>query len=227
MGAHLGPRPTGNTPYVQVQYITSGLVSYLDASVASSYPGSGTTFTDLSGLGNNGTLVGSPTFNSTSGGNIVLNGSSQYISAPLTKFASMTFSIWATAVNVTLPMLFSAGASGSGPDLWFYNGGIYWNTYDGTGNPFGSIPASVTNGSFHNYVVVNDSVANNTKLYYDGSLLGTAAYRSAAVTTRYDIGGDTSYNWPGSIASSMVYNKALSLDEITTNFNLFRTKFGI
>ena len=225
MGVHYGYRPSGNVAYVP--YITSGLISYLDASVTSSYSGSGTTFTDLSGLGNNGTLVGSPTFNSTSGGNIVLNGTTQYISAPLTKSASMTFSIWATAVNVTQPMLFIAGATSAGPDLYFYTGLISWNTWDGAGNLFGTIPASATNGSFHNYVVVNDSVANNTKLYYDGSLLGTAGYRSAAVTTRYDIGGDTGYNWQGSIASSMVYNKALLVNEITTNFNSFRIKFGI
>ena len=208
-------------------YVRNGLISYLDAAVTTSYSGSGTTFTDLSGLGNNGTLVGSPTFNPTSGGNIVLNGTSQYISAPLTKSGSMTFSIWATAINLTQPMLFVAGASLSGPDLFFNGGSIYWNTWDGAGNPFGLVPASATNGSFHNYVVVNDSVANTTKLYYDGTLLGTAAYRNAAVTTRYDIGGETSYYWQGSIASSMVYNKALSVNEISQNFNLFRNRFGI
>ena len=38
--------------------VTSGLVLNLDASNASSYPGSGTTWTDLSSTANNGTLVG-------------------------------------------------------------------------------------------------------------------------------------------------------------------------
>ena len=37
--------------------ITDGLIVALDASVSESYPGSGTTWTDLSGNGNNGTLV--------------------------------------------------------------------------------------------------------------------------------------------------------------------------
>jgi len=149
------------------------------------------------------------------------------VTAPLTKTATCTFSLWAKAVNVSQPMLFIAGNSGSGPDLFFYSGVISWNTWDGAGNSFGSIPASATNGSFHNYVLVNDAVANNAKLYYDGSLLGTASYRSAAATTVYTIAGDSGYLWNGSIANSMVYNRALSADEITTNFTYFRTRFGI
>ncbi|MFN9998336.1 MAG: SUMF1/EgtB/PvdO family nonheme iron enzyme, partial [bacterium] len=44
--------------------VTDGLVLWLDAGVTSSYPESGTTWTDLSGNRNDGTLVNSPTFNS-------------------------------------------------------------------------------------------------------------------------------------------------------------------
>lgn len=207
--------------------VTNGLISYLDAANVKSYPGSGTTWYDISGNGNHGTLVNSPTFNSTSGGNFVFNGSNQWVTAPLTKTASCTFSLWAKAVNVSQPMLFIAGNSGSGPDLFFYSGVISWNTWDGAGNPFGSIPASATNGSFHNYVLVNDAVANNTKLYYDGSLLGTASYRSAAATTVYTIAGESGYLWNGSIANSMVHNKALSIIEIQQNFNTLRRRYGI
>lgn len=38
--------------------ITDGLVLCLDAGNTKSYPGSGTTWTDLSGQGNNGTITG-------------------------------------------------------------------------------------------------------------------------------------------------------------------------
>jgi hypothetical protein len=44
--------------------ITDGLVLYLDAANTRSYPGSGTVWTDLSRVGNNGTLTNGPTFNS-------------------------------------------------------------------------------------------------------------------------------------------------------------------
>jgi hypothetical protein len=44
--------------------VTSGLVLCLDAGNTKSYPGSGTTWTDLSGNGNTGTLVNSPSYSS-------------------------------------------------------------------------------------------------------------------------------------------------------------------
>jgi hypothetical protein len=45
-------------------YVTDGLMIYLDASKSSSYGGSGTTWTDISGSGRDGTLTGGVTFNS-------------------------------------------------------------------------------------------------------------------------------------------------------------------
>ena len=59
--------------------ITSGLISALDAADRNSYPGSGTTWTDISGNNNNGTLTNGPTFSSTNGGAIVLDGADDYI----------------------------------------------------------------------------------------------------------------------------------------------------
>lgn len=54
--------------------IQNGLVFALDAANKKSYPGSGTTWKDLSGNGNDGTLTNGPTFDSGNGGSIVLDG---------------------------------------------------------------------------------------------------------------------------------------------------------
>lgn len=59
--------------------VTSGLVLALDAADRNSYPGSGTTWSDLSGNGNNGTLTNGPTFNSGNNGSIVFDGVDDYI----------------------------------------------------------------------------------------------------------------------------------------------------
>jgi hypothetical protein len=48
-------------------------------------------------------------------------------------------------------MLFNAGNNGTGPDLFFFGGSLFWNTWDATGNPFGLIPTTTTNGNWHNY----------------------------------------------------------------------------
>ena len=60
--------------------VTNGLVFSVDAADRNSYPGSGTTWTDVSLSGNNGTLTNGPTFSSTYGGGIVLDGINDYVS---------------------------------------------------------------------------------------------------------------------------------------------------
>lgn len=208
--------------------VTNGLILYLDAGNTASYPGSGTTWTDLSGSGNNGTLVNGVGYSSNGGGSLTFDGVNDYVNAPLTKTSSCTFSCWARTTTVGgAPMLFNAGPDGSGPDLFFYNNKIIWNTWDGDANSFGTMPASVTDGNWHNYVVVNDATST-AKLYYDGSLLGSAVYKTAANNTNLTIGGNTnSYQWNGSISNFLVHNRVLSASEITQNYNALRSRFGI
>ena len=64
----------GNGPRI----VTNGLVLSLDAADRNSYPGSGTTWRDMSGNGNNGTLTNGPTFSSANGGSIVFDGTNDY-----------------------------------------------------------------------------------------------------------------------------------------------------
>ena len=59
--------------------VTSGLVLYLDAGYSPSYPTTGTTWYDVSGYGNNGTLTNGPTYSSDDGGGIVFDGIDDYV----------------------------------------------------------------------------------------------------------------------------------------------------
>ena len=59
--------------------VNSGLVLYLDASNPNSYAGTGTTWTDLSGYGNDFTLVNNPTFNTGNGGYLQFDGVDDYL----------------------------------------------------------------------------------------------------------------------------------------------------
>ena len=70
--------------------VTDGLVLYLDAANQRSYPGSGTTWSDISRGGNNGTLVNGPTFDPGNGGSIVFDGVDDYVSIPDINFTTAT-----------------------------------------------------------------------------------------------------------------------------------------
>jgi len=59
--------------------VTDGLVLLLDVGNPKSYPGSGTTWYDLSGNGNDGTITNA-TFSTAGGGSMTFNGSGDYVS---------------------------------------------------------------------------------------------------------------------------------------------------
>lgn len=228
IGTYFGMNKNGKSIQTKTYDLSAGLVMHLDAGNAASYPGTGTIWTDLSGFGNNGTLVNSPTYNSSNSGNLVFNGTTTYVDAPLTKTASCTFSVWAKSTSAPSSMLFNAGNHGTGPDLFFSGGVLNWNTWDSSANPFGSIPATALNGNWHNYVVVNDAVSNITKLYYDGVLYGTAAYVNASATTALYIGGSSSgYQWNGAIGVFQVHNRVLTPLDVLENFNNLKTRYGL
>ena len=61
------------------ELVSDGLVLNLDAGDPRSYPSSGTTWTDLSGNGNTGTLTNGPTYSNGNGGALVFNGTNSYV----------------------------------------------------------------------------------------------------------------------------------------------------
>jgi hypothetical protein len=59
--------------------VTDGLILNLDSTDTNSYPGSGTSWDDLTSEGNDFTLVNGPTFSTDDGGTIVTDGANDYI----------------------------------------------------------------------------------------------------------------------------------------------------
>ena len=75
--------------------VEDGLVLYLDAGNEESYPGTGTTWKDLSGNGNDGTLTNGPTFSGDNTGGITFDGSNDYVDCgDIDITSSFTLSVW-------------------------------------------------------------------------------------------------------------------------------------
>ena len=101
---------------------TDGLVLHLDAANTNSYPGSGTTWTDISGKGHNGTLDNGPTFSSDNKGCIVLDGTNDYISTiNLSSFTTFTIQMW----------IFDSRSASGDMDILTYNGDSGSFTFNG------------------------------------------------------------------------------------------------
>jgi hypothetical protein len=226
--------------------VTEGLVLYLDAANTKSYPGSGTTWSDLSRNQNNGTLVNGPTFDSGNGGNIVFDGVNDYVNLGNTlnfsnyNTVGFTISFW-VKVNSTIQTnryLFSK-LTNSGVDNQFsvvY--GYVANTYELYGG-LGGVGANQTIRT-NSQISVNDtnwhnltySVGTTTVGYLDGIIKFTNNYPSLTYISSTSNSYLTTFNAAGfylnsNISTMQLYNRTLNQQEIQQNYNATKSRYGL
>ena len=211
----------------------------LDAGDVTSYSGSGTVWTDTVG-GMTFDLINGPTYNSADGGYLHFTPSSgQYAvsTATLGTLANWTIEAWHYYEGTNTPTgdciftetygggeinLTLGSTDGSAGDLQtaYYRGG--WQT---TNSGY-----KLTTSTWHHVVGTFDGVA--LKLYVDGTLVNSTANAGPAGTTgnqgyrlmsRWDAGG----LWGGRLSVVRVYNSAISLANIDSNFNTEKSRYGL
>jgi hypothetical protein len=227
----------GHSPSI----VLNGLVLALDAGNTKSYPGSGTTWTDLSGNGNTGTLTNGPTYSSANGGSIVFDGVDDFvINSSTTNIpvgsSSRTIQCWIYPKTDTT-FFCQLGTGGGGNQVYiveFYNfSGTRYLFTDGinvSNNVSISGPQLPTLNAW-NHITFGNSGQN--WFYYLNGVLQTSGTFNVTLNTigqKYIIGkrDDVVVNTTdGNIAQVSVYNRALSATEIQQNFNALRGRFGI
>ena len=232
--------------------VTSGLVLCLDAANIKSYPGSGTSFNDLTENKNVATISGTVphsngafTFNGTAGNHI--------LDAALTMFpagSDKTILCWALPdstgpLNSYTGLVAFGGRTSSTPSdaillclntnaATWYVGSAYWsNDY----NP-STLPVIKDVWNMIGIVGRGAAITNNTKLICGNSLgissvTGTSSSHTRGLNATdvnltigcTDVGGGRPMK--GKIAVVLIYNKELTDAEITQNFNALRGRFGI
>ena len=221
-------------PDSSTSVVTTGLQLYLDAGNASSYPGSGTTWTDLTVNGRNGTLTNGPTYSATNGGSIVFDGTNDFVqcTGSLTVTAA-TFVSWIRRngnQDQYDGILFSRGTNTTGMNFQVSNQlGYHWNdninTYgwqSGLTIPdltWCMIAVSVTNTAATAYLCQSSGITTATNTVSHGSSLLND------IKLAQDDAGSRFYN--GNIAIAQLYNIALSAEQISTNFAADRGRFEV
>jgi hypothetical protein len=218
----------------------NGLILALDAANTKSYPGSGTTWTDISANGRVGTLTNGPTYNSANSGSITFTAASSnsVLLTGSTAVSQATFTVWLRrngSQNDYAGILFTrGGVSSSISGLSFFstvnNLAYNWNN-------------AVASYSFNSGLTVPDGVwcmaalsltsAAATLYLCQSSGITSATNTLAHASTTFDglkLGWDgtaSSRYMNGSIASAHLYNRALSASEIQQNFNALRGRFSV
>jgi hypothetical protein len=207
--------------------ITDGLVLALDAADPNSYPGSGTTWTDLSGRGYTASMR-----NLTSSNWVLVDGQRTFetndtfnqgftISNFVRPGTQRTYSIWLKSKSFSI-----------GWQTWFddENEKILFGTSTNTVHiyPDVNLTANLQINTWYNLAY---TLSGTTAIgYVNGVSIGSGVYTTA-------LSGGTGNLWIlGDIGSEVtncycsyasVYNKALTESEIQQNFNALRGRFGI
>jgi hypothetical protein len=220
--------------------VTTGLQFHLDAGNASSYSGSGSTWTDLAGSGLTTTLYNSPTYNSSNGGYLSFVASnSQYAqtSDPLSELTTWTIEVWHYYNGITdegSPCILTDIYDSEGVNINFFLGsftvlapglqvGFYKNNFFITSGE--TLPA---NGWYH---LVGTYDGSNVKLYVNNTLTQTQAQNETPTTGGIGIRFMRTWNfnqyWGGGLAVVRIYAGALTTGQIATNYNASKTRFGL
>ena len=216
--------------------VTDNLVLYLDAANTKSYGGSGTTWSDLSGNGTDGTISGA-THTSGTDGYFDFDGTDDYVetTSGWTNFGTDPFTIEVWYRPHTYSQYETlVGSKGSGDGTWQLD-------FNGSGNirfqrtissTFVDSSISFEANIWKQVVVVREGTGTNQfKIYSNGDLNTTSTFNvDLNATNQLRIGRNrgAAYYYDGNISVVRIYkNKALSASEVKQNFNALKGRYGI
>ena len=211
--------------------VTDGLVLCLDAGNTKSYPGSGTTWTDLSGNGNNGTLVNNVGY---SNGALSFDGVDDYasfVSNPsLTN--QITVEVWVQLSSTTPNGTGWILGRENSYRMIYSTGSFSWicaTTNNGWYTTGTNISATSVTPYTQTYQVVGTYNGSNNKIYVNGELKSTGANISGNILT------DGNYNLmrseaameygKGNLYSHKLYNRGLTAAEIQQNYLATKSRY--
>jgi hypothetical protein len=217
-------------------YVTSGLQMFWDIGDSSSYPGTGTTITDLSGNGRSGTLSGSPVYSS--GG--ITTASSKYIYAPSNFNLGGAWSVSIVSkTSLTQPQYWSVMW---GNEAWASTGYLAYQPSNSTlvfGRPSSSVTWSTTQATIQGNNTAWDFTYDGTtvKLYKNGvatpvasGAMGVATASSAGIffgARHINGGGATPTDYSATTFYQVrVYNRALTTTEIASNYTTVKAQYS-
>ena len=225
--------------------VTDGLVFAVDAANYESYPGSGTTWSDLSGNSNNGTLTNGPTFDSGNGGSIVFDGTNDYVRVPSAQSfiptTNMTIEAWQYMEGRDSTILMVTDGSGAN-EVLLYNGwasllnnkfGVAFNSPSGISTWLVSNTTPPLNAWTHICVTKNgttislyfNAVFDNSNTQSGDVSVGANSPLLIGVDADSGNEGNLGNYFEGNLSNIKIYNRALTASEITQNYNALKNRF--
>lgn len=217
--------------------VMDGFILNIDAGNIRSYSGSGITANGLVG-GIGGTLVNGVGFTSLNNGSFVFDGTNDYISAPndssLDLTGDMTAMTWFKIItllgNDWVRVIGKGDSANRTFGFWYYSQSPNYFLYQRYGASNVDVIITTTlllNVWYHAAVTSNGSFH---KMYINGIEVGTQSvsppFLSTSSLLKIGYGEIHSYH-NGHISQAMIYNRALSAQEIKQNYNATKKRYGL
>jgi hypothetical protein len=237
---YFGPqRATGGTIYSFRGYTIHRFDSNGTFTLTS---GDTTTWYDLSGNNNNGTLTNGPTFSANNKGIIVFDGTDDYVSITQNSntrlqnnYQTLSFFVYITSVGPNaVAFLYTVGANANGVSVGWLADSVRFFISNGASNV--NYPVNMTNAlnTWMNITSIVDNINRTITVYKNGSLVGTSSQWSVFTppSSTVTIGnnsmtGNTGDYIKGRVANVLVYNRSLTASEISQNYQSTKTRFGL
>ena len=233
--------PTGNTQSRVVAdvetIVTDGLVLHLDAGRVSSYGGDGTTWRDLSGNNNNGTLQNGVGFSAEEGGSLIFDGIDDYVTLSSSQIApgtgAFTWNFWVKLNDLSnFSILFSGTGSNTNYGVVFLNPTSFGLGYYASGFAIQDNNTSFGSNWWYITFVGNGGAdgSRNLKLYRNTIQAGSTFTNNYNFTSTTPIIGANhsliSEVMRGNISNVSYYNRALTATEVLQNYNATKGRYS-
>jgi len=226
--------------------VTNGLVLALDAGNTKSYTSGSTVWGNLINPSLSGSLINGPTFDRNNGGSIVFDGTNDYVeisdNSALTNTSSLSINMWVKSTDVQTRFNDVIG-KGSTDDNEEYaviigNTFLYFDVGIGSG-PYIQNTTTFLNNIWYNICCVHSrSGGTSTLTGYVNGIITPGATQGAtnpvndnnfplSIGKRFYSSDPYSRLFKGTIATTQIYNRALSQQEILQNYNATKTRFGL
>lgn len=243
-GSFQAGRRSGTVQPFTANIVQSGLFAHFESSYPDSYPGSGTSWYDLKSNSSAAILQNGTDYSLENNGVFVLDGIDDYISVPDstiirgTPNTIFTLQLW---VNVSSfndkDRLFEKITSNAGYSLQLRNEGQIGLQMDGSLNDYYVLSTSFI--PLNTWILITSVIAFNggsttpTKIYVNNTEYISLQNTETSIGTNNSILKINSGQVAGSrepisrIGALYIYNKALTTNEIQTNFDATKGRFGI
>ena len=224
--------------------VTNGLMLHVDPAFLPSYPGNGTHVKDLNhttGWNFGGSTVSFNTstqsfeFSNDSNAKWIQSDTSFQLTSPT---SGLTYDFWCYLVgSVGLPSLFFDTGQGANPFVWIYENGGSMCIQFSNGGIVAPVVGTTVKDVWRNIVITfqyGSASESHLYSYINGinvvdSALGTLALFPNVVSYKQigDYGSSSNHNWAGYIGPIKIYNRILSQNEVTQNYNALKGRFGL